>query len=280
MRLNHNMASYNLFIEQNKSLKTQSRAMSRISSGVKIQSSKDSPIGLAQSEKIRMQIRGLQVAQRNSQDGASMIQTAEGGLDNATSMLQRMRELTVQAQDGINTTQDKVTIQNEIKQLVGGFDDIMKNTEFNGNKLLCNNGSINVMLGSNAGDNVQIPMYDLTSSNIGIGGASAGLLNNIDVTTSANASSALDTIDQSLSVILDARGRYGALQNRFEDTVNINSAISDNLEKADSDIRDSDVAAEMMDVSRTGILIEAGNALMAQTNRFPQDILRILDKVK
>lgn len=286
MRLSHNMASLNIFVQQNKSIADQKRSMSRISSGVKINSSKDDPNGLAKSEKFRMQIRGLQMAQRNSQDGISMLQGAEGGLDEITSMVQRIRELSVQAGGGTNTTDDKATIQNEINQLNKGIDDIANNTEFNGVKLLGDTkvtdnsapSSILMAIGDNSGDTTSIPTYNLTSANIG-NLTGKQYLSSIDVSSPGGISNALDIADSALSMLSNVKTQYGALENRFDTNYNNLDDIDMNLQTSDSSIRDADLGFEMANFSKDGILIEAGNALMAQTNKFPQQILEILSNI-
>lgn len=273
MRLSHNLASLNIYKEQTKNIKAQSKAMQRISSGIKVNNSADGANEIAQSEKLRMQIRGMQMAQRNSQDGMSMLQTAEGALDTTTQMLQRIRELTVQA-GGVNSTQDNILIQNEIEQMKNGINDTVNNCEFNGVKLLngTTGGPLNMTVGANTGDTTKIPTYDLTSGNLGLG--------IIDVRVPGGLDTALGVIDKAIGSVLDARGKYGALENRFESTYDRSVTLEDAVQMAESNIRDADISKEMIDFSRTGILIEVGNALMAQTNRFPQDMLKILDNVR
>ena len=136
MRLSHNIASLNVYAAYSKALEKQSIAINRISSGYKVNNAKDDPNAIAQSERMRMQVRGLQMAGQNAQDGVSMLQTAEGGLDGMTSMLQRVRELVVQSGNGSNTEDDKKTMQNEIDQMIAGMDETANNTEFNGVSLL------------------------------------------------------------------------------------------------------------------------------------------------
>jgi flagellin len=288
MRLSHNLASLNIYYEQNKNLKLQSTAMSRISSGVKLNSSSENPNQIANSEKLRMQIRGMQMAQRNIQDGSSLLQTAEGGLDNATSILQRIKELSVQA-GGLNGKDDLEVIQKQIGQMVGGLDDIMNNTDFNGMKLLADPNvtdntsptSIEMLVGSNAGEVTNIPKYNLTSNFLGdITTAPADVVSSIDVTAPGGVNRALNIVDKSLSTILSVRSKYGAIENRFESTYNLSTNISGDLEKSESGIRDADIADEMINYTKSQLLVDVGNALMVQTNRMPQEILKILDNVK
>ncbi|MCB2288865.1 flagellin [Clostridium sp. CS001] len=276
MRINKNLASLNIYREYSKNITKQSGALERISSGIKINSAKDNPNAIAQSERLRMQIRGLQMAARNTQDGVSMLQTAEGGLEGITNSLQRVRELLVQA-GGVTTPEDKETIKNEINQMLNGAEDMAKNTEFNGVKLLVddklndNKGStvIDTVTGANVGEIIQIPRYNLTKEGLG--------LDNLDLDDIGDS---LKKVDSALDIIISARSKYGALENRFESNYSSTIELSDKIQSSESTIRDSDMAEEMMGYAKYNILIEAGNSMMAQTNKFPQDILRVLENVR
>lgn len=293
MRLSHNMASLNVYSAYSKALQKQSDAMNKISTGYKVNNAKDDPNVIAQSERMRMQIRGLQMAGKNAQDGASMLQTAEGGLDSMTSMVQRIRELVVQSGSGANTAEDKKTIQNEIDQMIDGMDDIAKNTEFNGVKLLAEDKSLDMAIGANAGESVEIPQFKLTSDKIG--NDTANPLNTLQSIRSTNKNDgsvgvnnitdnsidkAFEIVDKSLDKIVSIRSKYGALENRFEGSLSDINEISDRMDGADSSLRDADIAAEMAELAKNNILAEAGNAIMVQTNKFPQDVLTILQNVK
>lgn len=273
VRINKNIASLNIYRSYSQNLKMQSSALGRISSGVKINSAKEDPNAIAQSERLRIQIRGLQMAARNTQDGVSMLQTSEGGLDGITNSLQRVRELLVKA-GGATTDADKEVIQNEINQMVKGADDMANNTEFNGVKLLvggANDGTVSLetVTGANVGEKIDIPKYNLTAEEL--------KLNEIDA---KDIDGSLTIIDNALDVIIGARSKYGALQNRFESSYNSTIEIADKIQSAESSIRDTDIAEEMMEYAKYNILIEAATAMMAQSNRFPQDALRVLENVK
>ena len=276
MRLNNNMGSLNIYKEYAKVLTSQSKTLDKISSGLKVSSAKDNPNSLSKSEKLRMQIRGLQMASNNVQDGSSMLQTADGGLDEVTSILQRIRDLTVQAGSGINTSSDNVTIQNEINQMLKGIDSISTSTQFNGVKLLQidtgdNNKVLSMAIGANPDEKIDIKRFNLVSN---------GDLNltTIDVTNQTGVSASLTKIDAAIDTVLSARSYFGAIENRFETgLVNINE-IGDKIQTADSELRDADIAGEMMAYEKANILIEAGNAMMVQANKLPQDVLRILEK--
>jgi flagellin len=275
MRVNKNIASLNIYRTYSENLTKQSGALGRISSGIKINSSKENPNAMAQSERLRMQIRGLQMAARNTQDGVSMLQTAEGGLGGITNSLQRVRELLVQA-GGATTSEDKETIQKEINQMLAGADDMANNTEFNGVKLLVNKDNkepkvIESSTGANVGEVIEIPRYNLTTEGLNLNNGKVDVYN-IDTS--------IENIDKALNDIISARSKYGALENRLESSYNSTIEISDKVQSAESGIRDTDMAEEMMEFSKYNILIEAGNAMMVQTNKFPQDILRVLENVR
>lgn len=286
MRLSHNMASLNIYKEQSKILQKQGTSLERISSGYKVNKTKDNPEAMSQSERIRMQIRGVQMAARNVQDGISMLQTAEGALGSINDIMLRVRELTVQAANGTNTAEDKNNIQTEIGQMLQGIDDIANNTEFNGVKLLAhqtnlvdpNLNKLSMPTGANVDEKVDIPMFDLRSSSITDGNGNT--LSSIDVTKPGGANSALKTIDEVTDKILSVNSQYGALENRFDSAYNNLNEIGDKMEGADGSIRDADIAEEMMELSKNNLLVDAGNAMMVQTNKFPQDVLRILENIR
>ena len=290
MRLNQNLASLNIYRQYTKVLNKQSAALGRISSGYKVNSAFDNPNVIAQSERFRIQIKGLQMANRNIQDGISMLQTADGALDNMSSTINRIKELTVQA-GGVQNKEDKAIIQEEINQMIMGLDDTADNTEFNGVKLISNkdvtdnlktNIYLDMPVGANVGEIIKIPVYNLNSSKLGETNISGKIkfLKDLDVLSETGIDDSLSIIDSALQNINFSRSKYGALENRFESNFKNVSEISDRIEGAESNIRDADVAEEMMEFSKDSILVEAGNAMMVQSNKFPQDILRILENVR
>lgn len=295
MRLSHNIASLNVYSAYSKAVEKQSAAMNKISTGYKVNNAKDDPNVIAQSERMRMQIRGLQMAGNNAQDGVSMLQTAEGGLDSMTSMAQRVRELVVQSGSGANTPEDKKTIQNEIDQMIEGMDDIAKNTEFNGVKLLnptTENPSdktltLKMPVGANPGENVEINLKKLTSDDITVNtdGKDIKLSDlksggSYSITNGDNLGTALKVLDGVIDQVVSIRSEYGALENRFEGSLSDINEIADRMDGADSNLRDADIAAEMSELAKNNILTQAGNAMMAQTNKFPQDVLSILQNLR
>ncbi|HEY8889990.1 MAG TPA: flagellin [Clostridium sp.] len=275
MRINTNTASINIYREYSKNLIKQSSSLQRISSGIKINSAKEDPNGIAKSERFRMQIRGLQMAGNNCQDGASMLQTAEGGLDGITSSLQRVRELLVQA-GGATTDSDKKDIQSEINQMLAGANDMANNTEFNGVKLLSggkNDGTstLKMVTGANVGEKVDIPIYNLTTAVEGLN------LTSVDVNKTDES---LNSLDNAIKVIVGARSKFGALENRFQSSYDSITQISDKTQAVESGIRDTDIATEMVEYSKDNILIEAGTAMMVQSNQLPQDALKVLENIR
>ncbi|MHB9922150.1 flagellin [Clostridium botulinum] len=282
MRLSHNLASLNAFRNYSKVLREQSTALDKITSGYKVRCSKDDPNVMVQSEKTKIQIRGLQVASRNAQDGVSMLQTAEGGLESIGSMLARIKELTIQAANGTNNPDDKEVIQNEINELIAGIETAANGTEFNGVKLLSEGNKLSdktnvktklMPIGANVGEVVDIPFYDVTADGLDIKGK-------INVKDTNKLGESLDAVNNAIETVLSVRSKYGALENRFEDCMSSIGEISLKMEGANSELVDADVAEEMMIYTKSDILYQSSLAIMRQTNNFPMDVLKILENVK
>ncbi|WP_102400936.1 flagellin [Haloimpatiens massiliensis] len=279
MRLMHNLASLNIYRNYSRTLERQSVSMGKISSGYKINGAKEEANDLAKSERMRMSIRGLNIASRNAQDGVSMLQTAEGGMENMTSILQRVRELTVKYNNGTNSNNDKSIIQEEINELINAYDGICENTEFNGKKLLSRTETIETTIGSECGENLKIELKDLRSGSIKNGDIKLEDLKEIyDKNIDSNKS--IEILDYSIDTLVKARSQYGALENRLGSTMDRLVEIKDRVQGAESEIRDTDIAEEALSVARDNILIEASNAMMVQSNKFPQDVLKILENVR
>ena len=274
MRLNHNLASLNVYRGYLKNLKSNSMAMKKVSSGVKIQSAKDDPNNLAKSERMRLNIRGLQMANRNVQDGVSMLQSADGSLSSINAILGRIRELTVQYGNGSNSEEDKKIIKEEINQMIEGCEDIVNNSEFNGVKLFKDEGERPMQLGTEVGDSMEVEFFNLGDKLEGLTGLKTKNTKDFDVDDT------LKVVDKSINTIVDVRSKYGAIMNKFEDTMNNLSSFELATQESESRVRDADVAEEMVEVARTNILLEAGRAIMVQTNQLPQDMLRILENVR
>lgn len=285
MRLNQNMQSLNVYRNYKKNLVTQSIALDRITTGSKINSAKDNPNKIGVSEGLRIQIRGLQVAERNIQDGVSMMQTVDSSISTISESLIRIKELTIQA-GGMQNDEDLAVIQGEINQLKEHIDYTVNNSEFNGVKLLnsekvTNNDYpkyLNHVVGANAKEEINIPVFNVTTDMLI--DSEGNSLKNIDLTNKNELDKNLNIVDSAIEIINSVRSRYGAIQNRMDTSSQNLSGSSFNLENAESRIRDSDLALEMAEYSRTSILNETSIALMLQTNKFPQDVLRVLENMK
>lgn len=278
MRININMKSLGIYSGYKKNITANATAMERISSGKKINSAKDNPLKIEQSENFRMQIRALEMANKNLQDSTSMIQVADTAMGTISEALIRMKELTVQAANEVTNEADRKLIQDEIDVLRSHIDDTAKNTEFNGNKLLVNGNVtdnskpdyVEMQIGANVGDSIGIPFFNVSSEALGI--------DKLDVVN--DATKALNSIDEALKNVNGCRAKYGAVQNRLENSIEITSSSSYIYEKSSSDINDADIALEMAEIARTSILMESATAMMAQSNNFPKDMLNILANLR
>ena len=278
MRININMKSLGIYSGYKKNIIANSAAMEKISSGKKINSAKDNPLKIEQSENFRMQIRALEMANKNLQDSTSMIQVADTAMGTISEALIRMKELTVQAANEVTNEADRKIIQGEIDELTSYINDTAKNTEFNGNKLLVNGNVtdnskpdyVEMQIGANVGDSIGIPFFNVSSEALGI--------DKLDVVN--DATKALNSIDEALKNVNGCRAKYGAVQNRLENSIEITSSSSYIYEKSSSDINDADIALEMAEIARTSILMESATAMMAQSNNFPKDMLNILANLR
>jgi flagellin len=286
MRLNHNMNSLKLNVIYQKNLKDNANAIDKISSGTKINSAKDNPNKIAQSEQMRIQIRSLQSAQRNLQDGNSMVQTADGALQEVNSVLARMKELAVSAADGTKAEGERKVIQDEISSMKDVINSLAEDTEFNGIKLIgdkdvsSNDYPVykDTVIGSMVGDKVRIPAYNVSCSFLH--DKAGNTLSDIDVTDTDKLGKIITIIDESIDAISEIRGKYGAVSNRFETSADNLTENTITLEKADSNLRDTDVASEMAEFARTQVLNQTGIALIAQSNNIPQDALKVLERIR
>ena len=304
MRINHNISALNTYRQMGANQTAASKNMEKLSSGLKINRAGDDAAGLAISEKMRGQIRGLDMASKNAQDGISLIQTAEGALNETHSILQRMRELAVQSSNDTNTDTDRGELQKELDQLVDEIDRIAGNTEFNTQNLLGEKDedgftgvdqTFTFHIGANASQNIQLSIKSMDAGNIGTldengaitgdtikslrsaaavdggAGAVAGAL-----TDREDADSAITIINNAIEMVSSERSKLGANQNRLEHTINNLGTSSENLTAAESRIRDVDMAKEMMDMTKNNILQQAAQAMLAQANQQPQGVLQLL----
>ncbi|TRY24503.1 flagellin [Brevibacillus sp. LEMMJ03] len=274
MRINHNISAYNTHRQLTFNNTNASKNIERLSSGYRINRAGDDAAGLAISEKMRGQIRGLEQATRNAQDGISLIQTAEGALNETHSILQRMRELAVQAANDTNTATDRANLQAEVDQLVTEIDRIAQNTEFNTTKLLDGNATVTAglkfQIGANKGQSITLTISDMQAAALGVGAGT------ILVDTQANADNAIKLVDDAIEKVSTQRADLGAVQNRLEHTINNLGASAENLTAAESRIRDVDMAKEMMEFTKNNILTQAAQAMLAQANQQPQGVLQLL----
>ena len=269
LRINTNVAALNAGRTLSVSTSALNTSLQRLSSGLRINSAKDDAAGLAIAEGFRSQVRGAQMAQRNSQDGVSLVQTGEGALSETTNMLQRIRELAVQAANGTQSTQNRIAIHDEVDQLLQQIDDIAYDTEFNGVKILSSTSTtITLQSGYNEGQTLTVRSRGATTRVLGISA--------VNVSTMDNATSALSTIDLAIRSVTALRSNFGALQNRLEFTINNLAIQEENATASESNIRDADIARETINFTRNQILVSAGTSVLAQANIVPQTALTLL----
>ncbi|MGI1690243.1 flagellin Hag [Thermoanaerobacter uzonensis] len=280
MIINHNLSALNAWRALSINNANTQKALEKLSSGYRINRAGDDAAGLAISEKMRAQINGLNQAQRNAQDGISLIQTAEGALNETHAILQRMRELVVQAANDTNTTQDRANIQAEINQLLQEVDRISDQTQFNTKTLL--DGSLSTtgltfQIGANGGQIVSLTIAEIHTSVLGTASLSLAQVNvSVVNLTSASVAADLSAIDAAIQTVSATRSNLGALQNRLEHTINNLGTAAENLTAAESRIRDVDMAKEMMEFTKDNILTQAATAMLAQANQQPQSVLQLL----
>lgn len=309
MKINHNISALNAYRNLATNTAQTNKSLQKLSSGLRINQASDDAAGLAISEKMRSQIRGLGMAERNALDGISLIQTAEGALSSVHDILQRMRELAVQSANGTNTASDRQEIQKEMIQLTTEINRVGNDTEFNKAKLL--NGdhagadkSLTLQIGANANQTVQLEVNDMRAQALGITNASGskqkvtltdgtqkdvfyllaatvenGAANDehaLDVLTQESAATAIFVIDDAIQRVSSERSRMGAIQNRMEYTVDNLKTMGENLTSSESRIRDLDMALEMTEFTKNNILNQAAQAMLAQANQLPQGVLQLL----
>jgi len=285
MIINHNLSA--MFADR--SLRTvndeQTRGMEKLSSGQRINRAGDDASGLAVSEKMRSQIRGLERASKNAQDGISFIQTTEGYLQESQDIIQRLRELAVQSSNGVYTSEDRMQIQVEVSQLVDEVDRIASHAQFNGLNLLTGRfardngensvtGSMWFHIGSNMDQRVQIFVGTMTSKALGVRNIGDDSIMKVDTPDGSNR--AIGTLDQALKKVNKQRADLGAYQNRLEHAIKGIDVGAENLQAAESRIRDTDMANEMVSYTKNRILAQAGNAMLAQANQKTQQVLSLL----
>jgi len=274
MRIQHNLNAMNSLRQLGINNTNTGKNLEKLSSGFRINRAGDDAAGLAISEKMRGQIRGLDMASKNAEDGISMIQTAEGALNETHAMLQRMRELAVQSASDTNTSTDRGELQKEVTALISEIDRIATTTQFNTQNLLDASGGENgdgafkLHIGANATQNITVTFADMQAANLSV--------NALDISTQSLADAAITTIDDAIEQVSGERATMGAVQNRLEHTINNLGVTSENLSAAESRIRDVDMAKEMMQFTKNNILTQAAQAMLAQANMQPQGVLQLL----
>lgn len=269
LRLGANIGAMFAIRQMNFHYSMTQRSIMRLSSGLRINGAADDAAGLAISEKMRAQIRGLNMAMRNAQDGISLLQTAEGALHESHAILQRMRELAVKAGNGTYSDDEVQAMQDEINQLRDELSRIGRDTEFNQKPLL--DGSYQnqrIQIGANAGQNLEISIKDMRAEALGV--------DQIDLTTEEGADQAIDILDDAINQVSRERSRLGATQNRLGHTINNLSTMSINLTEAESRIRDADIAKEMMEFTKHNILAQVAQMMVAQAMQQQYSVLQLL----
>ena len=278
MRLTHNMYSLSIYKTYKGRITDESKASNNISTGTRLNSAKDNPSKIGKNETLKIQVMTNDAASRNIQDANSMMQTFDGALQEINDNLSRMTELSVSAGSGALTDEDKNSIQNEIDSIKKNINDLANNTEFNGVKLSVSSATklnesptqtIKSAIGTMDDESIDIPFFDVTSENIGISSLD---VNNLNVSVGA--------IDNATQMVSKIRSKYGSIQNRLDGTADYLSNKDSNIQTAQSRIGDADVAEEMMNYSKSQLLVNSSIGLMAQSNNFPKDCLNILANVK
>jgi flagellin len=279
MAINTNVLALN----SHRAMKTvgqqQATASARLSSGLRINSAADDAAGLAISEKMRAQIRGLDMASKNAQDGSSLVQTAEGGMQQIDNMVQRARELTVQAANDTNTGEDRTKIAGEIDQLFDEIDSMANRVEFNGKKLISGTYSsstkIYLQVGANANQSIRFNIGDMSVSGLSLNSIKSNL-SSFSTKSGSEIDALLSGFDTAIGKITDNRASLGAVQNRLDYTMKSLDISSENLSASESRIRDTDMAKEMMNLTKANVLSQAATSMLSQANQQPQNVLQLV----
>ena len=274
MVVQHNLQAANTNRQLGITTSAQAKSTEKLSSGYKINRAADDAAGLSISEKMRSQIRGLNKASSNAQDGVSLVQTAEGALNETHSILQRMNELATQAANGTNTSVDRSAIRAELDQLTSEINRIQSTTQFNTMNLLDGtfSGATNQMklqVGALSGQSIDFSIANMCATKI-------GLKNTLSVSTFTKAGSYMKSVQDAIEVVSKQRSAMGAIQNRLEHTIANLDTTSENTQSAESRIRDTDMASEMVTYSKNNILAQAGQSMLAQANQSTHGVLSLL----
>ncbi|MGL4761233.1 MAG: flagellin [Sarcina sp.] len=310
MIINHNMNAMSAHRQMGINTGNQGKSIEKLSSGQRINRAGDDAAGLAISEKMRGQIRGLEQGSSNAQDGISMIQTAEGATNESQAILQRMRELSVQSANGTNTDDDRKQIDKEFGQLKSEVDRIASQTQFNKQNLLASDKTVDFQVGANQGQQISVNLKDMSASALGLGtqsaiaaqsaiatvttvvGASGTVTtpgvagrpaiegrpasSRLSVDTAEKAQAAITALDSAIENVSEFRADLGSVQNRLEHTIAQTDNSAENLQSAESRIRDVDMAKEMMNLSKNNVLVQAAQSMLGQANQQPNQVLSLL----
>lgn len=269
MIINHNMNAMTAHRQMGINTANQGKAIEKLSSGQRINRAGDDAAGLAISEKMRGQIRGLEQGSRNAQDGISMIQTAEGAVNETHAILQRMRELSVQSANGTNTDDDRTLIDKEFQALKSEVTRIGTQTQFNKQDLLnADDNEILFQVGANQDQTISVTLQSMGAEGLGI--------NDLDITGQDTATAAIETLDTAIETTSAFRADLGSVQNRLEHTIAQTNNSAENLQAAESRIRDVDMAKEMMNLSKNNVLVQAAQSMLSQANQQPNQVLSLL----
>ena len=277
MVVQHNLSAMNTSRQMGTVSSAMSKSTEKLSSGYKINRAGDDAAGLSISEKMRSQIRGLNKAASNAQDGISLVQVAEGALNETHSILQRMNELATQAANDTNTSVDRDAIQQELNQLTSEIDRIQSTTQFNSMNLLDGTFSskqLKLQVGALSGQSIGVSIAKMSASKLGLAD-NAGKVS-LKVSAFSTAGAAMKTIQAAIKTVSDTRSKLGAIQNRLEHTINNLNTTSENTQAAESRIRDTDMASEMVEYSKNNILAQAGQSMLSQANQQTQGVLSLL----
>ena len=284
--INTNLVSLNAQRNLNTSQASLSISMQRLSSGLRVNSAKDDAAGLAIAERMNTQVRGMNAAMRNANDGISLAQVGEGALGKVSDLFQRMRELAVQSANGTNTTQDRESLNQEFAQLGQEVTRTLGGTQFNGLNILATTDASLFQIGANGNstiDRLSVAPFDWSTNTDIIGVVGSAVISGTElpvmqITDTAGAQAALAGIDNAINAVNSQRAEFGAVQNRFENVVGNLMVAAENQAAARSRIMDADYAAETANLSRASILQQAGNAMVAQANQLPQQVLALLQR--
>ncbi|CAI3194861.1 MULTISPECIES: flagellin [Clostridium] len=268
MVISHNLNAMNAHRQMKSNTSATGKSIEKLSSGLRINRAGDDAAGLAISEKMRSQIRGLNQGSTNAQDGISMVQTTEGALTETHSMLQRLKTLATQSANGTYTNSDRSLIKKEVNELTKEITRIATDTEFNGVKVLNSTAKIAFQVGNKSGQEIAVTMKTM--------GASALKINQLSLGNATDAKKSLVTIEAAINTVSNHRATLGAVQNRLEHTISSTDTTSENLQASESRIRDTDMAKEMMEYTKSNILTQAAQSMLAQANSAPNSVLSLL----